>query len=231
MQLRTIFLSEIPLVVLALIILLILGAILEQVLLFVFFGIAIYLSWHLFHLYRLLNWLLSGASTQAPRAAGSWGLIFSSLDKLQRRNRKRKNRLFDILGRYRDSTEAMPDATIILKSNGEIEWYNEVAREYFGFKAKKDRGRLMTDVVKDKSFQSFLKSESQYDTLELTSPIDKSRVLSTRVVPYGKGQRLILARDTSKMHQHLLTVVWKDDLDLQIVQGIWLGPWSKAPIG
>ena len=26
------------------------------------------------------------------------------------------------------------------------------------------------------------------------------------------------------------TVVWKDKLDLQIVQGIWLGPWSKVPI-
>ena len=27
-----------------------------------------------------------------------------------------------------------------------------------------------------------------------------------------------------------LRVVWKDKLDLQIVQGIWLGPWSKGPI-
>ena len=26
------------------------------------------------------------------------------------------------------------------------------------------------------------------------------------------------------------TVVWKDKLDLRIVQGIWLGPWSKVPI-
>ena len=26
------------------------------------------------------------------------------------------------------------------------------------------------------------------------------------------------------------TVVWKDKLDLRIVQGIWLGPWSKVSI-
>ena len=34
---------------------------------------------------------------------------------------------------------------------------------------------------------------------------------------------------------HLLkkpyTVVWRDELDFRIAQGIWLGPWSKAPIG
>ena len=30
---------------------------------------------------------------------------------------------------------------------------------------------------------------------------------------------------------NLGTVVWKDKLDLKIVQGIWLGSWSKAPIG
>ena len=29
----------------------------------------------------------------------------------------------------------------------------------------------------------------------------------------------------------LSTVVWKDNLDLRIVQGIWLSLWSKAPIG
>ena len=28
-----------------------------------------------------------------------------------------------------------------------------------------------------------------------------------------------------------VTVVWKDDLDLRFVQGIWLGPWSKGPMG
>ena len=28
-----------------------------------------------------------------------------------------------------------------------------------------------------------------------------------------------------------ITVVWKDTFDLQIVQGIWLDPWSKTPIG
>jgi len=208
MNFRTLLFSEIPLVILGLGILILLGLLLEQTLLFLTFGLAIYLSWNLFHIYRLLNWLFSGAITQLPQAVGTWGLIFSSLDKLQRRNRKRKNRLFDILGRYRDSTEAMPDATIILKSSGEIEWYNEVAREYFGFKAKKDRGRLMTEIVKGHSFLSFLKVESQYDTLEIPSPIDKSRVLSVRIVPYGKGQRLILARDTSKMHQ--LRIVRKD---------------------
>ena len=30
--------------------------------------------------------------------------------------------------------------------------------------------------------------------------------------------------------QDLNTIVWKDNLDWKIVQGIWLGSWSKAPI-
>ena len=27
------------------------------------------------------------------------------------------------------------------------------------------------------------------------------------------------------------TAVWKDNLDLQVLQGMWLGPWSKGPMG
>ena len=29
----------------------------------------------------------------------------------------------------------------------------------------------------------------------------------------------------------LTTVVWDDKLEFRIVQGIWLSPWSKVPIG
>ena len=29
----------------------------------------------------------------------------------------------------------------------------------------------------------------------------------------------------------MFAVVWRDTLDPRIAQGIWLGPWSKAPMG
>ena len=33
------------------------------------------------------------------------------------------------------------------------------------------------------------------------------------------------------LNKEYSTVVFKDKLDLRIVQGIWLGLWAKAPIG
>ena len=43
--------------------------------------------------------------------------------------------------------------------------------------------------------------------------------------------RSLIYEGSKLEHSNLLsTVVLKDKLDLRIVQGIWLGPWSKVPI-
>jgi len=159
-----------------------------------------YFSWHLYNLYRLERWLRVERSLHPPEAGGIWGDVCNQIYLLQKRNRKRKRRLADILHRFQEATEAMPDAAVVLRENDEIEWINGAAQRYFGLHPVKDRRQRIDNLLRHPGFVQFLDSGGREPFL-MPSPTDATMTLSLRVVPYGRHQRLLLARDVSQQQR------------------------------
>lgn len=170
--------------------------------LLLFIAMAGYLGWHLHNLYRLERWYHKRKSFHPPEAAGIWGEVFYNIYQLQQRNRKRKRKLSRMLARFNESTSAMPDATVVLGDDDQIEWFNKAAKEYLGLNAKKDIGQRIDNLLRHPRFVAFLENGDFSNNLELPSPIGKQQTLSIRVVPYGKNRRLLVVRDITRM-KHL----------------------------
>lgn len=166
-----------------------------------FIAMAGYLGWHLRNLYRLERWYHKRKGFHPPEASGIWGEVFYDIYQLQQRNRKRKRKLSRMLSRFNESTSAMPDATVVLAEDDQIEWFNKAAKQYFGLK-KRDVGQRINNLLRHPSFIYFLERGDFSNTLELPSPMDNQLTLSLRVVPYGNKRRLLLARNISRM-KHL----------------------------
>jgi two-component system phosphate regulon sensor histidine kinase PhoR len=198
------FSKEIIGVSIALIILLLFGYLVGYPWLFFSFGLAIYIFWHLRQLSLLIRWLENNALDMPPDSHGFWGDVFRHLYRIQRHNRHRHEKLLVLLNRYKESTEAMPDATIILSRNWEIEWLNNKCEDFLGLQPRQDVGQLLTNLIRTPMFLDFLKStENHADTknnvLEMISP-DNQKNLSIRLVPFGK-KHLLIARDITKIQQ------------------------------
>lgn len=175
-------------------------------------GLLVYIAWHLRQLTRLIRWLSMSELDMPPDAGGFWGDIFRHLYRIQRHNRHRQEKLMVLLNRFKESTEAMPDATIILGRNWEIEWFNSKCENYFGLKKKQDVGQLLTNLIRSPVLLAFLENQSSENQstesnkrnsnqqpLELPSP-DNERMLSIRLIPYGK-KYLLIARDVSSIQK------------------------------
>lgn len=158
-----------------------------------------YLGWHLFNLYRLERWYYRRKKTHPPDAPGIWGEAFNHIYQLQKSNRKRKKRLSSILLRFKESTAAMPDATIVLTEDDHIEWFNKAAKQYLGLNSKKDVGQRIDNLIRHPRFIEYLKREEFEEPLELPSPLDSSITFAIRVVPYSKKQKLLVVRDVSRL--------------------------------
>ena len=86
---------------------------------------------------------------------------------------------------------------MLLKRNGEIEWANVAARVLLGIRNPQDRGHRIDQLLRDPSFLRYYLA-GQFDApLEMISPVDAEIELSVRIVPYGRNERLLTARDTS----------------------------------
>lgn len=177
------------------------GLLFGEVGLLLFLALAVYLGWHLRNLYRLYLWLHEGRSFHPPEAAGIWGDVFNLIDRYQLRNRKRKKRLTTLIKRFQEATAAMPDATVILDAEGGIEWFNGAAQPLLGLQPGRDVGQRIANLVRNPEFRHFLALGSHSEPMRMPSPADEQILLSFRVVPYGKEQRLLIARDVSQQQR------------------------------
>jgi two-component system, OmpR family, phosphate regulon sensor histidine kinase PhoR len=157
-------------------------------------GLAIYLGWHLWHLWQLESWLRRKLGEPPRDAAGLWGGVFAQLHRLRLQSRARKKRLARVLKEFRKSTQALPDAGVVLDPDNEITWLNDAAQRLLGLRAE-DRGQRIENLLRAPEFAAFLGGSMPGRAIRLVSPADESIRLSLQVVPYGENQRLLLAKD------------------------------------
>lgn len=170
---------------------------------FLFLGTLGYLVWHLVNLFRLERWLREGKKFQPPDAAGIWGEVYHHFYRQQQRNRKRKRKLAAILSQFQEAAAALPDAAVVVRSSGEIEWFNEAATRLLGLHAQ-DVGQRVVNLVRHPAFTKLFAGGAGgpvADPSEFPSPVDGQLTLVARVVPYGKEQRLLVARDVTRLQR------------------------------
>ena len=193
--------AELSLVAALLVAALFLGWINGHVTLLVLLVITGYLAFHLYKLYRLENWLSTGAG-QPPRGGqGVWGEVYYQLYRLRQHHRRRKRALAQYLHRFREFTAAMPDAAVVLRTSGEIEWFNEAAGRLLGLRAPQDIGQRIMNLVRHPVFTQHFRTQRFGDTVEFPAPDDEGMILAVSVVPYGKEQLLLVARDNTRLHK------------------------------
>ncbi|MGY6215278.1 phosphate regulon sensor histidine kinase PhoR [Methylolobus aquaticus] len=159
----------------------------------------IYLFRHLFFINRLLHWLRGGKSGDLPQADGIWEEVFYLVFRVRRRNKRRKKQLLRMLDRFRTATAALPDATVVLGPRNEIDWFNDSASQFLGLR-RPDVGQQIGNLVRNTRFVSYLSDENAGGTIAIPSPIDDTRELEVRVVPYGDEDfRLLVARDVTEL--------------------------------
>jgi len=150
---------------------------------------------------RLERWLRHGRRLRPPNAEGLWGSLYDSLYRLQRRHRQRRLRLARLLRRFRESANAMPDGTVVLRDTGEMQWWNGVAGRYLGLQWPRDQGQRVANLLRHPDFAEYLQRGEWQTAVKVPSPVDARRVLEVRVVPYGEDQQLLLAREVTRLHR------------------------------
>lgn len=178
------------------------GFLLGHLLLGLFLGTAAYLLWNIHNQVQLERWLREGRSLEPPDSRGLWGEIFNGIHRLQRRQRGRRRKLAKILEGIRESINAMPDGAVILRENGEIQWWNGPARDMLGLHWPQDEGQRIANLFRHPEFSAFVRREEQEAaTITVPSPVDEDLMLEIRMIPYAENQRLMLARDITRLHR------------------------------
>lgn len=152
----------------------------------------------IYQINRFENWIRMGGRSQYPKTSGVWEEIYYHVYRIKKNERRRKKKLGKMVDQFRQSTEALPDAAVVLGGNDEIEWANKAAREVLGLK-QSDKGQRIPNLIRFPEFIRYLKSGNYSEAVILPSPVDNRITLAVRIVTYGAGLRLLLAQDVTQL--------------------------------
>lgn len=159
------------------------------------------LIWQIYQTNRFNNWLTSGAKGKyAPKAKGIWEELYHHVYLIKKLEKRRKKKLGKIIDQFRKSTDALPDAAIVLGKHDEIEWANTPAKQLFGLKLT-DRGQRLPNLIRFPAFVNYLNQGDFNESIVLHSPMNPQITLSIRIIKYGSGLRLLLAQDISQLRK------------------------------
>ncbi|MDH3536175.1 MAG: ATP-binding protein, partial [Gammaproteobacteria bacterium] len=114
---------------------------------------------------------------------------------------RRKRRTKRILRRLNQNIAALPDATVLLNSEFQIEWCNEPARYLLNLRSPQDIGFKINSLIRDPAFLVYLKNHDDQEYVEFESPIDQGISIQVKLVSIGGNQSLLIARNISDKKQ------------------------------
>ncbi len=156
-----------------------------------------YIIWMLLRIHRMDRWIERGFKrSETPDATGVFANIIDKIHRLKTSKKRGKKMLAKMLRQFTASAAAMPDATVILNDDLEIQWFNEMAAQLLGLQSPRDIGIRIDNLWRDPVFREFL-HDGEINDLNIASPFDAMVKLEFHKVKYQKNNLLLTARDVS----------------------------------
>ncbi len=163
-------------------------------------GLSLYIIWSTRQLFALYAWLVREEHTEPPDSVGLWGEFYTRLEHLFQQERRAQDNLQGIIVRAQQSVNALEDVVVLIDQHGYLEYWNHAAGRHLGFRADKDLGQPLTNLIRHPRFSDYLTQGDFREPLEIPSPVDDNRILQLRITEFGVGDQLILARDVTRIH-------------------------------
>lgn len=184
---------------LALIVLL--GIYIENVTLVLLIATVSIIIFNYLHLYQLTKWLWESRKMSPPSAPGVWEHVYEGIYYLQRRNRNKRRNLGQLVKRFREGSEALPDAVVVVDKEAKIVWCNRHARIEMGLKWPDDSGRRIDNLIRHPKFIDYFHSGEYQYPIEIPAPTNPNKTFEYRIMAYGEDQLLLIVRDVSRVSQ------------------------------
>ena len=157
--------------------------------------------WQYWNLFTLNQWLWHSKKITPPSARGVLGNIYDGIYYSQRRARNKRKQLGNLIRRFREGSEALPDAVVVVDAGGHIFWCNRLARLDLGLKWPDDSGRRIDNLIRHPEFVAFFNAGRFDYPIEVPSPINFDKTFEYRIMPYGEQHYLLIARDVTQLSQ------------------------------
>lgn len=164
--------------------------------------LSLYILWLYRRLDKLETWIRRGTkASEVYDDDGFIGIIIRQLYRQKKVYNQRKKRTKAILGTLNRNISALPDATILLNSDFEIDWCNAPARYLLSIRSPQDLGYRISNLIRDPEFLAYLQNIDSREQIEIRAPGDPEVTVQVKIITLSGDRILLLARNISDQKQ------------------------------
>ena len=108
-----------------------------------------------------------------------------------------QEKLLSLEKRFKELSESMPDAVVVVNKNFQIEWFNGAAVKILSLKDE-DIEKPILHMIRNPLFSEFIKNNKLGLSVNFISPLKYDLTIKCFMVPYGEDKNLLTFRDVSE---------------------------------
>ncbi|TBR38993.1 MULTISPECIES: phosphate regulon sensor histidine kinase PhoR [Dyella] len=116
-------------------------------------------------------------------------------DRFMTRSRRIASSLRDL----RSAAGSLPDAVVLLDNEQHVRWFNHAAEDLLGLRRPQDRGAILEERLGTTELAGWLRDGAHEPLNDVVAPGHPNRHINVTLLPFGRRQRLLLARDISHL--------------------------------
>ena len=109
----------------------------------------------------------------------------------------RTHRLASSLRDLRRTASQLPDAVVLLDTDQRVRWFNHAAENLLGLRSPDDRGAPLEQRLQASELADWLRQDQHEPLHDTVAPGRPDSQISVSLLPFGRRQQVLLARDTS----------------------------------
>ena len=118
-------------------------------------------------------------------------------DRFMTRSRRIASSLRDL----RNAASQLPDAVVLLDQQQQVRWFNHAAENLLGLRRPRDRGVPLQQRLANSDLSGWLRDGALEPLNDVAAPGQANSQLNVSLLPFGKRQHLLLARDISHLNR------------------------------
>ena len=118
-------------------------------------------------------------------------------DRFMTRSRRIASSLRDL----RNAASQLPDAVVLLDQDQHVRWFNHAAEDLLGLRRPKDRGVVLQQRLASSDLSAWLREDTREPLNDVAAPGHPNSQLNVSMLPFGRRQQLLLARDISHLNR------------------------------
>jgi two-component system phosphate regulon sensor histidine kinase PhoR len=111
----------------------------------------------------------------------------------------RTRRIASSMRDLRSAASNLPDAVVLLDNEQHVRWFNHAAEDLLGLRRPQDRGSVLQERLRQSDLAGWLQEGAHEPLNDVPAPGRPHKQLNVTLLPFGKRQRLLLARDISDL--------------------------------